>query len=100
MPAAAALAGAGGHLLRLRHLEPRVPDSPPPLPAERLEEIMARLGRMSQDVLRACWKALEQWPGTEERAPAIGVPTLILCGERDAPELLAGSRRLPSSSAE
>lgn len=76
------------------NLEPRMPESPPPLPQERLDEIMARLGRMSQDVLRACWRALRQWPGTEDRAPAIGVPTLILCGDGDAPELLAGSRRL------
>ena len=77
-----------------RDFRPRLPDGPPLLPPARLEEIAARFGRMSPDVLRACWHALAGWDGTEQRAAHIETPTLVICGERDAPELVAGARRL------
>ncbi len=71
-----------------------VPENPPQLPPERMQQVFERLSRMSPDALRAGWKALISWQGTEHRAAAIRVPTLILCGERDAPFLVEGSRRL------
>jgi pimeloyl-ACP methyl ester carboxylesterase len=74
--------------------EPRMPDKPPPLPPERLEEVLARLARMPQHVLRFCWRALRRWPGTGTSAGAIATPTLIVCGADDAPTLVRGSRRL------
>jgi pimeloyl-ACP methyl ester carboxylesterase len=74
--------------------EARMPEKPPPLPPERLEEVLARLGRMSHDALRFGFRALRRWPGTETRAGAIATPTLIVCGEDDGPALVLGSRRL------
>lgn len=70
------------------------PRQPPQLSPERMEEVMARLSRMTPEVLRACWKALAAWPGTEERAAAIRTPALVLYGEHDSPGLVQGSRRL------
>lgn len=74
--------------------QPRVPDKPPPLPPERLDEVHARLGRMSPDVLRACWRSLMKWEGTLIRAAGIRVRTLIIAGTEDAPSILEGSKRL------
>lgn len=74
--------------------EPRMPERPPALPPERLEKVMARLSRMSPEVLRACWHALVAWAGTEDRAAGIRTPTLIVWGDADAPAIVEGSRRL------
>ena len=73
---------------------PRMPEKPPPLSPERLEEVMARLARMSPEVLQAGWKALAGWQGTLERATRIPVRTLVIYGEDDGPALVDGSRRL------
>lgn len=70
------------------------PRKPPQLAPERMEEIAARLSRMAPDVLRACWRALGTWEGTEQRATAIRMPTLILYGQYDSAGLVEGSRRL------
>jgi pimeloyl-ACP methyl ester carboxylesterase len=70
------------------------PRKPPQLSPVRLEEIMARLSRMTPEVLRACWRALARWDGIEQRAGAIRTPTLILYGEYDTAGLVEGSRRL------
>jgi len=72
----------------------RSADGPPRLPPERMEEVFARLSRMSPEVLRAGWKALASWEGTEHRAAGIRVPTQIVCGADDAPFIVSGSRRL------
>ena len=76
------------------HHQPRMPDRLPPLPQARLEEVWARLGRMPQEVLRANWKALLTWPGSEGRAAQIRTPTLIIYGDDDAPAIVEGSIRL------
>ena len=70
------------------------PRQPPQLSPERMEEVTARLSRMTPEVLRACWKALAGWQGIEHRAGAIRTPTLILYGEHDSTGLVEGSRRL------
>jgi len=70
------------------------PPEPPALPPERQQQVAERLAAMGPEMLRAGWKALLSWAGTSERAAAIRVPTMIVCGERDSPALLAGSRRL------
>ena len=49
---------------------------------------------MAPDTIVACWKALTGWPGTEERAPRIRIPTLVIFGEHDAAAIVEGSRRL------
>ena len=77
-----------------REFRPRMPEGPPLLPPARLEEVALRFSKMSPDALRACWKSLAGWEGTESRAGAIDLPTLILCGEGDAPMLVDGARRL------
>src|SRR5262249_42106710 len=71
-----------------------MPRKPPQLPAERLEEVATRMSRMSPETLRAAWKALIAWQGTEQRAARISTPTLILCGEHDSEWIEHGSRRL------
>jgi pimeloyl-ACP methyl ester carboxylesterase len=76
------------------NLRLEMPDRPPALPPERLSEVMARLSRMSPDTLRAGWNALRNWPGTERRAAQITTPTLVVYGENDSPQIIAGSQRL------
>jgi pimeloyl-ACP methyl ester carboxylesterase len=77
-----------------REFRPRLPEGPPLLPPERLEEVAVRFSKMSQHVLAACWKSLATWEGTEARAGSIDLPALILCGAGDAPMLVDGARRL------
>ena len=72
----------------------QTPPRPPRLSPERLEEIASRLGRMSPDVLRAAWRALGTWEGTETRAASIAARTLVVCGEYDVPAIVEGSHRL------
>jgi pimeloyl-ACP methyl ester carboxylesterase len=45
------------------------------------------------------WEALLRWPGTAGRARSIGVRTLIVHGDGDAPKILEGSRRLAAMIA-
>jgi len=49
---------------------------------------------MKPETLLAGWRALMQWPGTEQRAAEIKTRTLIIYGACDAPALVAGSQRL------
>jgi 3-oxoadipate enol-lactonase len=77
-----------------REFRPRLPEGPPLLSRERREEVAVRFAKLSPDVLRACWYSLAGWEGTETRAGAIDLPTLVLCGERDAPVLVEGAQRL------
>lgn len=77
-----------------REFKPRLPEGPPLLPPERLQEVAVRFSKLTPEVLRACWQNLASWEGTEARASSIDVPTLILCGEGDAEMLVAGARRL------
>lgn len=63
---------------------PPVAPTPPHLTAERQAETNARLARMSPDAFIGAWKhALEDWPGTEDRASRIAAPTLVVCGDLD-----------------
>jgi len=71
-----------------------MPDTPPHMPAERLEESAARLSRMSLDAFVGAMIGLLQWEGTAERASAISAPTLIVYGDLDSPALIAATRRL------
>jgi pimeloyl-ACP methyl ester carboxylesterase len=70
------------------------PKAPRPLPDERQEQVLARMSRMKPETLLAGWRALMDWPGTEQRAPQINTRTLIIYGVCDAPALVAGSQRL------
>jgi len=71
-----------------------MPDTPPHMPAERLQETAERLSRMSLDAFVGAMIGLLQWEGTAERAAAISAPTLIVYGDLDAPGLIAASRWL------
>jgi 3-oxoadipate enol-lactonase len=71
-----------------------LPWTPPHMPAERLTEVNERLARMSVDAFIAAANALVSWPGAEERLPTIQTPTLVICGDLDAPALVEASRRL------
>jgi pimeloyl-ACP methyl ester carboxylesterase len=49
---------------------------------------------MSPDAFIGAWKhALEDWPGSEERAGAISASTLVICGELDV-GLVSASKKL------
>ncbi|MBI3784386.1 MAG: alpha/beta hydrolase [Deltaproteobacteria bacterium] len=76
------------------HRPLEMPDRPPPLPAERLQQVATRFARMSPESLLGCFNALLAWHGTEKRAAQICTPTLILCGADDSPMIVDGSRRL------
>ncbi len=67
---------------------------PPHMPPERQAETAERLARMSVDAFIGSWDGLASWEGTEERAHNIKTPTLIIYGDRDAPPITKGSRRL------
>jgi 3-oxoadipate enol-lactonase len=89
MPAAAALAP---------------PYVPPHMPLERIEETNERLARMSVGAFIGAAQALFEWEGSVERASRIRTPTLVICGDLDAPALVEASRRLaeliPNASLE
>jgi pimeloyl-ACP methyl ester carboxylesterase len=75
---------------------PAVAPAPPHLTPERQAETNARLAGMSPDAFIGAWKhALEDWPGTEDRAAGITAPTLVICGELDA-GLVGASKKLAS----
>ncbi len=71
-----------------------IPEPPRPLPPKRQEEVMARMSRMTPETLLAGWRALMSWQGTEERAPQITAPALIIYGTCDATALVEGCVRL------
>ncbi len=71
-----------------------LPWTPPHMPPERLQEVNERLARMSVDAFIAAANALVAWPGVEGRLSAIQTPTLVICGDLDAPALVDASRRL------
>lgn len=70
---------------------------PPHMPAERLDETRERLTRMSVDAFIGAWYGLESWPGTEARAHAIGVPTMVIYGELEPPPFIASSQWLAAN---
>lgn len=70
------------------------PEPPRPRPPERQQRVLARMSRMTPETLLACWQALMDWQGTEQRAPQIGAPTFVIYGGHDARALIDGSRRL------
>jgi pimeloyl-ACP methyl ester carboxylesterase len=73
---------------------PAVAATPPHLTAERQAETQARLAGMSPDAFIGAWKhALEDWPGSEERAGTISASTLVICGELDV-GLVGASKKL------
>ncbi len=74
---------------RSANLEP-----PPYLPAARLAEERERLTRMSVDAFVGAAHAIREWPGARDRVSAIEIPTLIICGELDAPVLFKASQEL------
>lgn len=69
------------------------PPRPPHHPRERFAQEQARLARMAVDGFVGGWQALCRWPGTQQRAHTIRTPTLVICGELDAPSI-PGSRWL------
>ncbi|HEY8155694.1 MAG TPA: alpha/beta fold hydrolase [Myxococcota bacterium] len=69
------------------------PPRPPHHPRERFAQEQERLSRMALDGFAGGWQALCRWQGSQQRAHAIRTPTLVVCGELDAP-LLPGSRWL------
>ena len=71
-----------------------MPNPPPHMPAERLEEVERRLARLSLDTFVGAMVGLLEWEGTEARAAAISAPTLIIYGDIDSPSIIAPSRRL------
>jgi len=73
---------------------PPIVKPPPHMPAERLEETRLRLSKMSPDAFIGGWQGLRDWQGTDDRARGISVPTLIIYGDRDAPGLIEGSKKL------
>ncbi|MBE3110822.1 MAG: alpha/beta hydrolase, partial [Acidobacteria bacterium] len=83
-------------------LEP--PWLPPHMPPERLRETDERLARMSVDAFVAAARALFDWQGATGRLPSIVAPTLVICGDLDAPSFVEASRRMtqliPNASLE
>ena len=78
--------------------EAPAPTPPPPhMSEERLEEMKQRLATMSVDAFVGAWQGILAWPGTRDRAKGIAVPTLVVCGDLDAPVLIAGSKYLAES---
>jgi len=71
-----------------------LPWTPPHMPPARLQEVSERLARMSADAFIGAARSLVDWAGTEERASSITTPTLVICGDLDAPALVDASRRL------
>jgi pimeloyl-ACP methyl ester carboxylesterase len=67
---------------------------PPHMPRERMEETKKRLAGMSADAFIGAWHGLAAWQGTEERAKAIAVPTLVIYGDMDTQMIIDGSVRL------
>ena len=73
---------------------PALVKPPPFLPEERQGERKQRLARMSVDGYIGAWQGLEDWAGTLDRIAAIALPTLVVCGEIDAPSLVEASKTL------
>lgn len=69
---------------------PSLPYTPPAL----IAEAQVRVAGMSQDALAGSWAGLTTWPGSVERAHGISAPTLVICGDRDMPRIVEGSRNL------
>jgi pimeloyl-ACP methyl ester carboxylesterase len=67
---------------------------PPHQKPERQAEKSERLAAMSPHSFLGAWQGLMAWPGTEDRAGAIGIPTLIIYSDLDAPLIQEGSQRL------
>jgi pimeloyl-ACP methyl ester carboxylesterase len=68
--------------------------SAPYLPPTLAESTARRVEGMSNAALRGTWLGLLRWQGTRNRAQAIGCPTLIVHGARDASRIVEGSERL------
>jgi 3-oxoadipate enol-lactonase len=64
----------------------------PFMPEERAAEERERLSRMSVDAFIGIGAGIEAWPGARDRLPHLRVPTLVVCGELDAPFLRAAHR--------
>jgi len=73
---------------------PAIIKPPPFMTEERKAETDTRLGAMSVDAFIGAWDALQSWPGTRDRAASITTPTLVICGELDAPQLVEAARWL------
>jgi len=56
----------------------------PLLDEERRAYERERLSRMSPDGFIGAWRGLQGWPGSRDRLAQIRVPTLVICGEKDA----------------
>ncbi len=74
-------------------LEPAAPPAPH-MPKGRLEETKVRLANMSLDAFVGAWQGLVDWEGTQDRASAISMPTLIIYGDQDAQGLIMASGML------
>ena len=68
--------------------------TPPFLPPETLELAARRGKEMPATVRAAAWRALIDWPGVRDRLGAIGCPTSVVYGARDASRIVEGSERL------
>ena len=73
---------------------PKLTEPPMHMPKERSAETDIRLSKMSVDAYIGAWEGLEAWEGTEHRAQDIGVPTMVLYGELDAPLIVGASKFL------
>jgi 3-oxoadipate enol-lactonase len=77
---------------------------PPHMPSERMQEVAARLGRMSVDAFVGCQNALNEWPGVVDRLHSVLTRTLVIVGDLDVGPLvqaagtLAG--RIPNATLE
>jgi pimeloyl-ACP methyl ester carboxylesterase len=68
---------------------------PPHMPAERTEEMKARLSRMSVDSFVGAWDGLTSWKGTHgARSTGIKPRTLVIYGELDTGFLVEGAKDL------
>jgi pimeloyl-ACP methyl ester carboxylesterase len=70
------------------------PASLPYTPPELAAAAQARIAGMSQDTLAGAWAGLTTWAGSTTRAHTITSPTLVICGDRDMPRIIEGSRKL------
>jgi pimeloyl-ACP methyl ester carboxylesterase len=68
---------------------------PPHMPAERTEEMVLRMSRMSVDSFIGAWHGLTSWQGTRgARSSSISLQTLVIYGELDTGFLVEGAKSL------
>lgn len=77
---------------------------PPHKTQERIDYERGRLAAMSIDAYVGSWMGMQTWAGTRDRVAGISAPTLIACGELDAPHMVKASRwladRIPNATFE